>query len=489
MASVTAPAPDFLAAVLHELLAANPREDGAEAALRGIVGVLSPAEAEQLPSAIGRVLHLLHGDIERLRFVAEILVRFDFFEASEALTSLALGTRDPDLVLAAAAICGNPAASQRAREQLSAATADDRTARMRFDGTVAPNSADDKLLYWQCWPGSRPSDREPPLAPVVVLDLGLQTDAALRLACRLIDVGASVRRLAPAPEPPNWFGPQTVVVCLAATRLRIRESFPDFALDRLIVDTDISSDAGQARLLRRINAALPASRRLHLDALQTEFITTVWDPEVYRLGVYETRESAFLTGASTNQLSRLARADLLVPARREPITIWSFNHLVAIRAWRYFAEITGRRISTNVLRSLANFAGHETAVDIGVTADASVLVDNGDGWYNITRNHPVLPFDTTEMIKMDDAFQPFEIGGHRVPDLLEASENTRLHPAFLNGSPHLANHRITARALAQMHDSRGTEQGRQRILREYPELDGVNFEDTVGVGRRLLKGR
>jgi len=324
---------------------------------------------------------------------------------------------------------------------------------------------------------------------VVVLDLGLQTDAALRLACRLIDVGASVRRLAPAPEPPNWFGPQTVVVCLAATRLRIRESFPDFALDRLLVETDIGSDAGQGKLLQRINAALPASRRLKLDAVQAELPTTIWDPEVYNLGVYETRESALLTSASTDQLSRLARAEVLVPTRREPITIWSFNHLVAVRAWRYFANVTGRRISNEVVRSLADFAGHSTAVNIGVTADANVLVEDGDGWYNITRDHPVLPFDTAEMIKMDDVFSPFEIGGYRVPNLLEANETTRLHPAFLDGSPHLANHRITARALAQLYDRRGTEQGRQRVLREYPELDGVNFDDTVSFGRLLLEGR
>ena len=244
------------------------------------------------------------------------------------------------------------------------------------------------------------------------MDTGLGADAALRLACRLVDVGASIRRLSPASIVPSWFGPQTVAVCLPSTRLRIRESYPDLPLEGLMVETDINTDPGQARLLRQINAQLPAGCRLRLDAVQTELPTKIWDPEVYNLGVYETREAAFLTSASTDQLSSLVRNEILVPTQRTPITIWAFNHVVAIRAWRYFVNRTGRRISNTVVRSLADFAGHATAISVGVTADASVLVDDGNGWYNVTTDQPVLPFGTGEMIKMDDVFTPFKIGGY-----------------------------------------------------------------------------
>ena len=81
-----------------------------------------------------------------------------------------------------------------------------------------------------------------------------------------------------------------------------------------------------------------------------------------------------------------------------------------------------------------------------------------------------------------DVFRPFDYGGGTTLGLLQASENTKLHPTVLNGTPHLEGHRISAKALASV----DTLSRREVIEAAYPELEGKRFEDTVTVGKRLL---
>jgi uncharacterized protein (DUF433 family) len=82
---------------------------------------------------------------------------------------------------------------------------------------------------------------------------------------------------------------------------------------------------------------------------------------------------------------------------------------------------------------------------------------------------------------IDDSFRPFSLGGRQAPNLLAASDNTRLHPAILHGAPYRRGYRITATALASL-DRRN---GPLAITAAYPELNGVDVDDTVEVGRQL----
>ena len=392
---------------------------------------------------------------------------------------VALGVSDRELILSAAALCGNPGVDHSVRARVSEAVGDDRVARIHFDDSVVPDSPDEKLLYWQCWPGLRPG-RESPLAPVVVLDTSLDAAATLRLAARLADAGASARRLVLGPALPNWFGPQTVVVCGAPMRLGIRGEFPDFPLSNFVVAPRIETDQDQARLLRQLNAELPSGSGLRLDVLAEELPTNLWNPEVFGLGVYETREAAFLTSASTNMFYRLAKAELLRPRHFGRVAIWGFRDLVAVRTWRFFQTQSARRVSRRVVPTLANFAGDRDATSIGVTTDGRVLAQRGHRWVDIENDQQIL--EGLEIADIDESFQSFEIGGRHVPGLLQTSENTRLNPAVLHGAPHLKGHRITARALAQLDERHG----RAAIRSAYPEIGEAPIADTISIGRQLL---
>ena len=162
--------------------------------------------------------------------------------------------------------------------------------------------------------------------------------------------------------------------------------------------------------------------------------------------------------------------------------MWAFGDLVAVRTWRYLKTQSKRRVNSDVIPALARFAGDPQAVRVGATSDGHVLVDRGEGWVDIRAGEQLLDIPITDL---DDAFRPFSLGGRQAPDLLHASENTRLHPGVLHGAPHLKDHRITARALATL-DDRG---GDQAIMAAYPELEGVSITDTVSVGHQLVGAR
>ena len=81
-------------------------------AFSSLIDALTESEARQLPAAVGGVMPLLRGDLERLRFAAEALVRFDMFEAAPELVRVAVAASDEELLLSAAALCGNPGVGQ-----------------------------------------------------------------------------------------------------------------------------------------------------------------------------------------------------------------------------------------------------------------------------------------------------------------------------------------------------------------------------------------
>ena len=481
MATVRGASPSLYAAVLHTLLISDPRSWSAAAAVDSLAAHLTADEAERLPDAIGGVLPLLRSDPERMRFAAEIAARMDFFETAGVISELALAIPDRQMLLAAASLCGNPAVEPQVRARVADEVRDDPAGRIRLDPTAVPATADEERLYWQRWPGARADHERFALAPVVVLDRGLQADRALRFAVRLIKAGATVRRLEPESEVPLWFGPQTVLACRPPTRLGVRDSYPGFSLDQILVVDIPADDRGVDKLLHKINAALPGQRKLRLAAFGSELPIRLWEPEVFAAGAYQTKEAAFLTGVPSWSFNSMRRRGLLVP-RRSGVFLWTFRDLVAVRTWAYLKSVSPRTVSSTVVPALAGFVGDSEAVKLGVTSQGKVLVDRGDGWEDVESGQTYLDLPITDV---DEAFRPFDYGNEKAPDFLQASENTRLHPSVLHGTPHLEGRRISAKALAELYQ-RG---GHEAILAAYPELRGRAFDDTVSVGLQLLRAR
>ena len=404
----------------------------------------------------------------------------DYFETAGAVADLAIDLGDRDLLLEAATLCGNPAVEAPTRARVLDAVGNDPAGRIRIDPDAVPSTVDEERLYLQCWPGARSSASNRALAPTVVVDRALDALAALRLSIRLDTAGASVRRLAHRTEVPLWFGSETVLVCHPTTLSRVLSRFPRFAERQILTDELPLDDRGMDTLLRQINTAFDGPQKLRLSALSHEIEPAVWDPDVFTAGVYPTREAALLAGATTSSLNYLHKQRLLVPREFLGGRCWNFRDVVAIRTWRFLKSQSPRRVSSSVVTKLARFAGDPEAVQLGATSEGSVLVNRGDGWVNVETGQSALGMDITDI---DAVFRPFQYGGGTTIDLLRASPNTRLYPTKLNGTPHLAGHRISAKALASV-DSLCR---REAIEAAYPELEDTAFEDTVDVGLRLLK--
>ena len=488
MAALGHPPPLIYSAVLDAVCGADPRRDTAVTAFGDLIAVLDDSQAAVFAPALGGILRLLAGDADRMRFAASAIAQFDMADAAGHLVEAALGTRDRDLILAACTVCGNPAVSQDVRSKMEKALERDRPALMRLRPDISPETAGEKLLYQQCWPGSREREGLQRLPAVVVLDRALGARAVLLAALRIIGHGGVVKQLDADNPVPDWFGPATVLVCAEATAKSIPLWVGGLLGGRFIVAPAISSEEGVVALMRRINAALPPGLKLQIADTGSDSAKDVWDPEVYGLGSYSTSEASYLTSASIRLLYALARDEVLNPrlVGKRDTPNWSFKEIVGVRAWRYMRLRTGRRISTAVAQRLVDFPGDEDGNRVGVTSDGRVWSERPaeDGiprWMDVLTGEQIIPMKEADLTSLDSVFEPFYLRGGTVPGLLRVSAHTGLHPASLNGQPRLDGHRIPARSLAAL-DSRG---GRSTILAAYPELEEVQFNDTVRVGHEL----
>lgn len=473
------PSPGLYASVLHVLSRADPRTRSMASVMGEFLDQLTTAEAGLFPHAVGDVLPLLRGDPERLRFASEIAARLDLFEVAPSLAALAIGMSERRLLLTAATLCGNPVVDKALRSRLFDLLRRDPAGRIRLDSDAKPGTADEKRLYLQCWPGARTDESEFALAPLVVLDGGFDARSVMRLALRLDSAGAEVRRLAPDRQIPLWFGPQTVLLCRRQTRPQVLSSYPHFPERHVITDDLPGNDRELSVLLRRIDALLPDGHKLRITESSPEIARNLWEPSVFKSGVYRTRDASFLTGAPRSSLYYLRRQKLLRPRPSSAVRL-TFRDLVAVRTWTYLKATSDRKVSSRVVPALARFAGDSKAVKLGVTSNGEVLVDRGDGWIDVESGQMPLDLPLTDV---DDVFRPFPYGNGTVVPLLNVSPNTKLHPEVLHGTPYLRGHRISAKGLACL-EMRG---GRDAITAAYPELKEATFDDTVGIGHQLLR--
>ena len=473
------PSPALYTAILRVLNSADPRSRSMVSNLTDLVDQLTTDESECFPQALGGVLPLLMGDLERMRFAANLAARLDFYEVTGTLAKLAATTGDRELLVAAATLCGNPAVERSLKVRISDLVGDDPAGKIRFDQHTVPVTADQERLYLQCWPGARTRETSFALAPVVVLDQGLDARMSLRLALRLKRARAVVRRLAQDSEVPYWFGAHTVLVSLHQARRRVLRQYPDFPEGHILIGDLPENERQMGSLFRKINVIFSPSKGLRLDEISPETSTNLWDPAVFTAGVYKTREAAFLSGCPRSSVDYLRRRKLLTPLPSSQATRWAFRDVVAVRTWRYLNSVAKQRVSSAVVPALSAYAGDSQAVRLGVMSNGKVHVDYGNGWKDVVTGQGQLDVNITDI---DKTFQPFRYGGGTALSLLNASENTVLNPTILRGAPRLRGHRVSAKALAGLYQ-RG---GRDKILWAYPELESSRFDDTVGIGLRLM---
>ena len=256
------PSPASYLGVLSVVCRTDPRNSTAASSFETYVSCLSDDQASEFEAALGGVLRLLTGDMDRLRFVASAIVEFDLIGTAASLVEVALQARDRDLMLSAAFICGNPAVGAGLRSRMRQALSGDRLALMRLDPGLVPVTAYEKLLYDQCWPGQRRSEAAPRLPAVVVLDRTLGARTVLSAALGVVVGGGTVRQMDPQASAADWFGPATVLVCTEATLEAVAPNLNGLHPSRVLIDPVRSASGGVHALASEVNALLPPGLKL-----------------------------------------------------------------------------------------------------------------------------------------------------------------------------------------------------------------------------------
>lgn len=461
---------------------------------------LDKREAQFLPDSIGQTLPLLAAEDERTDLVADLAVAYDLYEVAEYLVDMAIRTSNSTLLLAAAAFAGHPGAPPSVRQRLAAASevvpAPIASAfEIRLTPDVSARSDLESELLINRWPGKYGLDdaRQRSAPPMVgVIERGLPRDFVFRIAYALRNSGAQVRRVPPVfrQEPsPAWLAPWMPLVGVSADDVHnLRRAGLNVTGGQLIAVQPQRRDARSEReLLRRIDEHFyrHGLQRLHLEG-QREAPTLESSPldiGVFTAGALDARETAFLTANSTGSVYRWAKKlGALEPRRVEGFSYWAFNQLVAMRAYRYMSELSGRRISTNVITALAEYSGREEPVDIAVTSTGDILpIQDAEAneLFDIASGQGVW----TEVIRLDEVFRPFPIGGgNSAPGLTRPTPNTRVHPTVQGGTPTLVGTRIPCRTVATLAQRRGIDV----VNVTYPGLASTVLGEAIEVGGAIL---
>jgi len=474
-----------VADVVGVLAITNPYDDGVASLWDRLTEPLADDDLRALPKALAAAVPLVAREPAILALVAELAVMADLGELAEPILDVAVGQRDLRSLLAAASLIGNPSAEPGLHAHLRSALDAwplghelERLVLIRADPTVAPETAREEALLRQRWPGAESNLGGPPTgAPTVVIDDELPARLMAQLTGELLHRQTPMRRLYLGCRPvAPWFAREGVVAVVTGPgRSAILSHYPRFPEGRLIWSTGGRGRGLNLRdILRKIDRELPSARPQVQPSVSS---STPFAPEVYLLGAYDAHEVSFHTGAKTGHIYRLAKANVLVPRQRAQ-KIWSFRDVVAIRALTYLQSRSAKRVDTLVVRQLASFAGDAAAHSIGVTNDGRVLADHGDGFHDVVSGERVFE----GVVALDQAFQPFTIGGSAVPDLLHPAAETSVHPAIARGTPCVQGTRITARSIARLAERTPIED----IPTYYPELGDRDLKGPLQVGQILL---
>ena len=299
------PSPEVCLHALQHLVHLDQHREPAASTAPAMMEGLTEDEADALPEAFKMGIKMLSGDSIRVCAAAELAVAVDLFEVAGEIVQIAKESGDDRIALAAAALCGNPAADQMARDSLHQSYGDNPWFRVRYDPTCPVESTEQEHLKRQLWPGGTYTDDAPSpsvTVPLVVVDGSLPSSLELGLAARLASAGASVRRLGADPSDHLWFGKMTTVVGTEPMLDELRTLYPDWARDGMsvVVRDGVPVNA----LLVDVYGKLPNRLKpyLRLEAIDMSSDAS-WIPDAWRVS----RDDLLCWRDAERELPRLVR--------------------------------------------------------------------------------------------------------------------------------------------------------------------------------------
>jgi len=213
-------------------------------------------------------------------------------------------------------------------------------------------------------------------------------------------------------------------------------------------------------------------------------------PELLELGSFDIKDMAYLGGGRLSTLYRLSSGGRLRPryiSGGHRTGMWSFAQLIAYRTWRYFSLRSGRRqFPAGLVPELESLARSVDVAHVAVAADGRLLerdqsereLNVQSPWHDRETGQEIFE----EVLTIDQVFEPFSLGGGRVPHLVHPSRYTHVDPSILGGTPTVRTARIAARAIAEIE----RKQGRDAVREAYPELSLEELSDALRVGLELV---
>jgi uncharacterized protein (DUF433 family) len=468
-------------------------EADAFARVAQILGTLeTPEQAQLVGPAYSRAVRLLDADLPRCRAAADVAVRLDIVEALEGLLETLRSHADVHQLSNAASLASSAAAPAgaaqdvwRIAEGANLADAFMRQLTLRLSATSEPDSDLEVVVAAQAWPGRANREALRRIGPSVYVDG--DADRALdvwKTVAILASSGARVRRLPPVgvPVDPAWFQPLFPLVTWSGLGVtRIKRALPLINPRVITPPEDLSSVISVTRFLNRLRRELPAWSQLRMPPEVSPAELPAFSPESLSLGGFDAAEMSYLGAASLSVVRRLAQESLR--PYDSDVQRWQFSKLVTLRIVQAFKG-RGLVLKTDpagIHSQLEELAAASETSRVGVDAKGVIFVEEGGIFTALHSGQQAIP----EAVLIDQAFQGFRLGGGAVPNLLQPGRYTTVHPAVLGGAPVVQNRRLSARALAQLMNTRG-----EAVLRSaYPELSMPEIGDAVRVGRGILSAR
>lgn len=452
------------------------------------------AESAYVPAAFAAALRAVESDLPRLRAAAEAAVQLDLYEVLDVLIGGLRRVHDPRLLGVIATLMSNPALSKDEFDRHTRDLAAFRTALPSIDGLLQvrlkeadPTSTSEKLVAAQVWPGDSTVEALSRFAPVVYVSAdGAPSGDYWRIVGALGVAGARVRRVPTYIEHlPHaaWATEHAPLVAWSGSALATWKRVTGFDYVRnVMVGSDLDSKLAIPRFLNNVRKVLPSGwilRPAGDTAAVTESLT--FNVETLREGAFDQAEMLYLGAAGRSVLQGLSR-EVLVPKESDRHR-WAFDQLITLRLVQGYKAHRKTKMADarRLYLGLHDIAVASESSEVAYDANGNLYVDQGDGFRTIDGGQEALG----DVLRIDEAFKPFKLGGGLVPDLLQPSRRTQVDPRVQGGSPTLRDRRMSARAVYEVFDIRGEEVTRSA----YPELNGAEIADAVAVGRAIENQR
>lgn len=446
---------------------------------------LTEEQGESFPKAYSHALETLVADLPRWREATDIAARFDLYEISGTVARQLLELPDPHQLATLAYLALNPAVPPDVVSQLKAARSLiplapglSRMLEIRFSPDAVSESELELAVATQTWPGLHPRADLIRFAPTVyIAEKASSKSNIFLLSAALLECGARVRRI---PEnwnrsvPAGWISDVWPVVDWSgAASGWLRNTLPNFRSNPVIVSGDLSSSVAIERLINRIESRMPAGAHLRRTEQLSGVGTRAFAPETLQLGAFDAAEMAYLGAASRSVVQRVSK-QALKPLDAD-VHRWRFDQLVALRVFQAF-KATGRTFKGSpvlIQQQLAEISAANEQHRVAIDSFGEFYVEEGDEFRSLNGQTAI-----KDVLTMDEAFRPLAVGGGTYPDLLNPSRFTSVHPAVLCGTPVVSDHRVSARAVAEVYRSQG-----QHVARSsFPELSPFEIQDALQVG-------